>query len=472
MKDNKEERTTKKTAPKGDRVQDMTTGDPKRLIFLFMLPVIGGNILQQLYTVVDAMIVGQGVGVEALAAVGSTDWVYWMFMWAAGGFGQGFSVIVATAFGEKDMPKLRRSVCLSIEMSIACGIGLAGLGLITAGPILRLLHTPENIYASARMYLSIMFIGVLVICIYNTFACILRALGDSRNPFLALIISTVINIGLDILFVLVWHWGVAGAAIASVIAQSMAGTWCFICYRRIRLLRAVREEWKPEKAMIRALWNKGFATAFQYSIIAIGGVVVQFGINSLGFVYVAGFTATNKVYGVLEATSLAMGNTMMVYTGQNYGARNKERIRRGTRISTLFGVIISVILGILMITFGKHILMLFIDSGSASAGEVLEVAYRYLFNMSLMLVVLYIINTYRYIVMGMNCMTMVVVSSTAEFLGRVVMTILTLTVIGAAGVYFIEITAWACSALTLFVAYFVIIHKLNFGGENYELRTA
>lgn len=446
---------------KEERISDMTSGSPKKLILKFMLPVVGGNFLQQLYTVVDAAIVGRGVGVDALAAVGSTDWIYWFMLWAAAGFGQGFSVIIASSFGEKDLNKLRKSINMAIGLSVVVGVILAAIGILMAEPVLKLLNTPENIFDYAHTYISIMYGGILVITIYNTLASILRALGDSRNPFVGLFISTLMNIVLDLLFVMVFHWGVAGAAVATVISQISAGLYCFCMFRRISMIKSGREEWKIDKKIIKALWNKGIATAFQYAIIAVGGIVVQFGLNTMGFLYVAGFTATNKVYGVLEAVSLAMGNSMMVYVSQNYGAGNINRIKQGVRFALVFGIAVSAVMSIVMIIFGKSLLMLFIDSKSEVATQVLEIAYQYLFIMSLFLIILYIVNTYRNVIMALDRMPLVVFGSSMEFGARVVMTALVLTILGTKGVYFIEIASWWASGVFYFVTYYIVIRKIN-----------
>lgn len=443
------------------RVRDMTAGDPKKLILTFMLPLMAGNFLQQLYTVTDAAIVGKGVGVDALAAIGSTDWIYWFMLWAAVGFGQGFSILTANYFGEKNHSMLRKSVNASLWLSLAAGTGLAAAGVVFAGPMLRLLHTPENIYHYAHVYIIIMYIGIFVVQQYNTISCILRALGDSKTPFIALLISTMLNISLDLLFVLVFQWGVAGAAAASGIAQLIACAYCFVVLRRMTLLKSREEEKRPDRNLMKKVWARGVATAFQYAIIAVGGIVVQYALNSLGMIYVAGFTATNKLYGVLETISLAMGSAMMVYTSQNYGAKNLERIRKGTRISLLFGIITSLIMGSVIIIFGRHILMLFISANAVIAGDVLAVAYRYLFIMGVLLLALYAVNTYRSTVMGMNRMILVVVGSATELVCRVVMAFLVIRVIGEQGIYFVEVTAWLGADLILVTGYYVIMHGMK-----------
>lgn len=459
---------SKSVEKRDQRIHDMTAGNPRKLILTFMLPLMGGNFLQQLYTVTDAAIVGKGVGVDALAAIGSTDWIYWFMLWAAVGFGQGFSILTANYFGEKNYFMLRKSVNTSICLSLAAGTGLAVIGVVCAGPMLRLLHTPENIYHYAYVYIIIMYIGIFVVQQYNTVSCILRALGDSKTPFIALLISTGLNISLDLLFVLAFRWGVAGAAAASGISQLISGTYCFFVLRRMELLKSNEEEKKLDRGLMKTVWSRGIATAFQYAIIAVGGIVVQYALNSLGMVYVAGFTATNKLYGVLETISLAMGSAMMVYTSQNYGARNIERIRKGTRMSLMFGILTSVIMGGIMVTFGKQILMLFISADAEIAGEVLAVAYRYLFVMSIMLLALYAVNTYRSIVMGMNRLAVVVAGSASELIFRVVMTFLVIWVTGEQGIYFVEVTAWLGADIILVTGYYVIMHRLKKKGSEAE----
>lgn len=458
---NKDRENRKTENALDERVQDMTAGSPWKLILRFMVPLMGGNLLQQLYTVTDAAILGKGVGVEALSAVGATDWIYWFMLWAAAGFGQGFSVLAAKRFGEKDYHMLRKSTNMSFLLSLICGVSLAVLGVLAAGPLLRLLNTPAAIYETAYLYVTIMYVGIFIILQYNTVSCILRALGDSKTPFIALVISTCLNIALDLLFVLVFHMGVAGAAAASIIAQAISYVFCLRVLKKLSILQSSSEEKELDKRLLKDLWNKGFATAFQYSVIAIGGIVVQYAINTMGFLYVAGFTATNKLYGLLESVSLAMGNTMMVYTSQNYGARDKNRIKQGVRASLIFGILTSAILGAIMIFFGRQILMLFISARASAAEQVLEIAYRYLFVMSSTLLLLYLVNTYRYVLMGIDRMKLVLVGSSGELVGRIVTAMLVLYVIGTKGVYFIEASAWLCADLVYCTGYYVLIRRLS-----------
>lgn len=446
------------------RINDMTQGNAGRQILVFMLPLMGGNILQQMYTVTDAVILGKGVGVEALSAVGATDWIYWFMLWGAAGFGMGFSVLVAQYFGEKQYALVRKSVQISVRLSLIAGAGLSVCGVVLAGPVLHLLNTPENIYYDARLYVSIMYIGIFILMQYNTFSCILRALGDSKTPFIGLVISTALNISLDLAFVLGFHWGVAGAAVASCLAQGVAALYCFYIMRKLIILKREKDDILQSAGvpMKKEIFLKGLATAFQYSIIAIGGIVVQYAINGFGFLYVAGFTATNKLYGVLETISLAMGSAMMVYTSQNYGAQNKERIRLGNRISLKFGITVSVIMGAILMIFGRPVLSMFVSASSDVEEQVLAISYRYLFIMSLFLIVLYVLNTYRNIILGLDRMKIVISRSACELLMRIMMAFLVMYLLGEQGLYFIEVTAWTGAAMVYFISYYEIMKKIKF----------
>ena len=455
---------SKKEKKAVNRINDMTQGNATKQILLFMIPLMGGNVLQQMYTVTDAVILGKGVGVNALSAVGATDWIYWFVLWGAAGFGMGFSVLVAQYFGEKQYAMVKRSVDISLKLSLLTGTAMSACGVVLAGPVLRLLNTPEHIYADARLYISIMYLGIFILTQYNTVSCVLRALGDSKTPFIGLVISTTLNITLDLVFVLLFRWGVAGAAVASCIAQGVAACYCFVVMKRLKLLR----EWQADavspkdRSLEKEIFLKGLATAFQYSIIAIGGIVVQYAINGFGLLYVAAFTATNKLYGVLETISLAMGSTMMVYTSQNFGARNKERIRWGNRISLKFGILVSLVLGGILVVFGKSILSMFISESSSIAGNVLEISYRYLFIMSLFLFILYILNTYRNIILGMDRMALVISGSVCELGMRILMAILVIIWLGENGLFFIEVSAWTLTAAVYFVGYYAVMRRVEY----------
>ena len=245
--------------------------------------------------IVDAIIVGQGVGVEGLAAVGATDWTYWLALWVIQGTTQGFGILIAQYFGEGSREKMRKAIAMSIGLCAGTGVLLTGICLLIARPMLRLLQTPENIFNGASAYLLTMFAGILIVMAYNMAASVLRALGDGRTPLIAIVMAAVTNIALDLLFVFGFHWGVVGAAAATVIAQFIAFLYCFTVLRRMELVKLQRKDWHVDRMMIKRLFSLALPLVLQSILIAAGGMVLQSAINRQGFLFLAGFTATNKV---------------------------------------------------------------------------------------------------------------------------------------------------------------------------------
>ena len=288
-------------------VKDMTQGRPGSLIIKFALPLMLGNVFQQLYTVVDTMVVGKALGVGALAAVGAADWLNWMMLGIIQGLTQGFAILMAQRFGAKDEEQLRQTVGLSTVLSVLSALVLMLVGQLAVGPVLNILNTPAEIQRDAALYLRIMFMGIPVVMAYNLLACILRSLGDGKTPLNAMIVASVINIVLDIVFVLFFHWGIAGAAIAPLIAQVFSGLFCFWKLRQIKMLRMNHFHFKWLTGRAVTLFKLGIPMAFQNAIISIGGMIVQSVVNSLGVLFIAGFTATNKLYGILEIAATSYG---------------------------------------------------------------------------------------------------------------------------------------------------------------------
>ena len=326
------------------RVKDMTSGSPAKLIFSFAIPLMLGNACQQFYAMVDTMVVGRGVGVEALAALGAADWLNWMVLGIVLGFTQGFSILISHNFGANDQNKLKKSIAMSFVLGMIMAVTLTVLALFMAKPILHLLNTPANIINQSLTYLYIVFSGIIVITLYNTFSSILRALGDSRTPLYAMIVAAIINIVLDLLFVMVFKMGVAGAAIATVIAQFFSSVFCFFAIRRISIIQIHKEDFKVDFSVIKRLIQLGTLTAFQNVVISIGGMVVQSVVNGFGFIYVAGFTATNKLYGLLELAATSLGFSMATYAGQNLGAKKYDRIKAGVKAALIMGLGTALIL--------------------------------------------------------------------------------------------------------------------------------
>ena len=443
------------------RIKDMTEGSPIKLIISFAIPLMIGNAFQQFYSMVDTIVVGQGVGVEALAALGAADWINWMILGIVLGFTQGFSILISQVFGENNQHKLKKVVAMCFVVGIVMAILLTIGSLFLIKPLLILLNTPETILNQSITYLSIIFSGIIVITIYNTFSAILRALGDSKTPLYAMVFAALINIGLDLLFVMVFHLGVAGAAIATVFAQFCSSLFCLKALRKIEMIQVTKTDFKIDSSIIKRLCELGIVTAFQNIIISVGGMVVQSVVNGYGFIFVAGFTATNKLYGLLELAAISLGYSIATYSGQNLGAKKYQRIKKGMRSCVVVSVLISLILSAILIPFGKVILHLFVSGDASSTNQVLDVAYHYLFIMLLFLSILYLLHTFRSCLQGMGNTIVPMISGIAELSMRVGIALLLPRFIGQEGIFYAEIFAWAGADLILIPAYFIFMHHLT-----------
>lgn len=443
-----------------ERMKDMTCGKPAGLLLSFALPLMLGSICQQLYTMVDTMVVGQVLGVQALAALGASDWLNWMVLGIIMGFTQGFSILISQRFGAGDEDGLRKVTAMSTLLSAVIAIAVTAGSLLTAEPLLRMLNTPENILPDSLSYLQIIFSGAAIVTAYNMMAAILRAVGDSRTPLYAMLVASVVNIGLDLLFVMVFHWGIPGAAAATVIAQGCSCIFCLAVLRRMTLLKMEKQDWRLDWTLIRRLFQLGIPIAFQNTVIAVGGLVVQFVINGFGFIFVAGFTATNKLYGLLELAATSFGFSMATFAGQNLGAGKYERIRKGMRSAIKMAVATAIAISIVMILFGKYILLLFISGEPEEVKSVLEVAYTYLFVMCCLLFILYLLHLYRSALQGMGDTVIPMVSGVAELTMRISCALLLPIWLGEYGIYFAEIAAWTGAAVILIIFYYRRIYHL------------
>ena len=443
------------------RTTDMTHGSPLRLIFFFSLPLMVGNIFQQLYTVVDSIVVGQGVGVKALASLGAADWINWLFLWGVQGLTHGFSVPIAHAFGAGDETLVRRTNAMLTLLSAACAAVMTTVSLLLATPLLRLLGTPADIFAGARVYLLVLFAGIPVIFAYNMATAVLRCLGDSRTPLIAMLAASAANVALDLLFVLVFHWGIAGAAFATVLAQLLSFVFCIFALRRIPAALPRRGDWKPDRALLVHLCRLGFPVGLQNAVIAVGGMAVQRVLNGFGFLFVAGFTATNKLYGVLECTAISFGYAMTTYMGQNRGAKRLDRISAGMRSVLGLSVGFSVPISVAMILFGRNILRLFVSASEQETAEVLAIAYRYLVIMSTLLIFLYLLHAYRSSLQGLGNMRAPFWSGVAELVMRVGTALILPRLLGERGIFYAEVLAWAGAAVYLMLAYYAHMRRLR-----------
>ncbi len=445
------------------RATDMTRGKPARLIMAFALPMMAGNVCQQLYTIVDGAFVGRFAGIDALAAVGAADWLCWMFLGVVTGFTQGFSVLISQRFGAQDTQGVRRAAAQSVLLTalIAAGVIVLSQTLMTA--ILRgALHTPEDIFPQAVLYLRIIMCGVPIYAAYNVMAAMLRAVGDSKTPLLSMLIASFVNIALDGLFVIAFRWGVAGAAAATLIAQASAALYCLSLVRRLPALRFGREDMKWDGVLARRLIFLGSPTAAQNVIIGLGGMAVQRVINSYGSVFIAGFTATNKLYGIMEMAAVSYGGAMAAYAGQNYGAGQKERLKNGVRAGAAMALITSCAIAAALFLSGRAVLSLFVDPEAAQREEVLSVALRYLHIMLGGLFILYLLYVYRSALQGMGDTVTPMLSGGAEMVMRVSAALLLPALLGQDGIFFAEPAAWTGAEVLLMITYYRTIKKLSF----------
>lgn len=437
----------------------MTKGNPYKLILQFALPLMLGNIFQQMYTLVDTMVVGKGVGVDALAAVGASDWLNWMSLGMLSGIAQGFSIPMAQEFGAGHKEKLRKTIGNAIVLSAVCAVVFVVVLQAAALPVLKLLKTPEEILPTALLYIRIFFTGIPVSMAYNVLAATLRAMGDGKSPLYAMVVASITNIVLDIVFVIVLPFGVAGAAAATLIAQLVAAIYCYIALSRIGGLKLQKEDFIPETYRIVHLLKLSMPLAFQNCIICIGGMIVQFVVNGFGVLFIAGYTATNKLYGLLEMAAVSFGYAISTYVGQNVGAGEFKRLRSGHIASLVVSLATSVVITTVMLFFGKVFIGMFL-SGTVEEVEMAgEVAWRYLLFMSLALPALYLLYVYRSALQGMGNTLIPMLSGILEFIMRTGMVLGLTRLLGSDGIFWAEISAWIGAAVLLGISYYVIMAK-------------
>lgn len=440
------------------RVKDMTKGEPTKLIFSFALPLILGNLGQQLYMITDTVIVGQGVGLDALASLGATDWIYWLVLWPVQFLTQGFAVLITQNIGEGNEKNTRKSIAMSALLCLVTGTLISVVFPLLAEPILQILKTPADIYEGARVYVAIMYGGTLIVMMYNMAAAVLRSFGDGKTPLIGMIIAAVLNIGLDLLLVMGLRWGIAGAAIATIFSQLIAFLYCLWTIRRLPAVPG-RKDWSFDASVCRRLLMLGTPLALSHVAIVIGGIILQFVINGFGSLFVAAFTATNKLYGLLESSAISFGFATATYMGQNWGARNLKRIRKGMQSAMKLSAVFAVSISVSMLLFGRYLLMLFISNADGNGSQVLELAFRYLVVLSVPLIILYALHVYRSAVQGMGNTLVPMAAGLLECVGRVSVALLFPRLMGETGLFFAEPAAWLGSVICVTPAYYIIVNK-------------
>ena len=433
------------------KVMDMTKGTPWRLMLAFAFPVILTNLGQQLYQIADAAIVGRGVGVDALAAVGCTDWTIWMVLWSMTTMTAGFATLVSRFFGSREYTKMNQAIMTSSVLSAGIALILMLLGVVLARPLLLLMDTPQEILGDAVIYLRTMLAGTLIVTAYNLAASILRALGDSKTPLVAMIIAAVLNIALDLLLVMVFHWGVFGAAFASVVSQLVSFLFCFWKIKRIEIVRFDRASLRWDGRLAWETLSVGLPLAIQYMIINFGGMILQATVNGLGSGFVAGYTASKKLYGLLECTAVSLGAAFTTYTAQNFGAKQYRRIRHGVNIGMILSVGAASVFMVLLLPFLRQLPLLFIDGEEL---EAIEVGVHFLLRMILAMPILYLVYVHRSALQAIGVASWSLISGIFETVVRVSVATVGFSLWGERVLYYSEPLSWLAAWVFVLVPYY------------------
>lgn len=441
------------------KVKDMTNGKPARLILNFSVPVLIGNMVQQLYSMVDTIIVGQCLGTDALAAVGTTGPLNFLILGFVIGVTGGIAVIAAQRFGAKDEEGLKKSVAMSVMLSVGLTIIMTLLSILLTKPLLRMINTPEKIIQDAYNYIVVIFIGIFAAVLYNMIACLLRALGDSKTPLYFLLISSVLNIGLDYLCIVTFGWGIAGAAWATVFSQFVSGLLCLI-YVKVKypILHVKKSHFVWNS---RSAWKHlriGLPMAFQFSITAIGCVILQGALNLFGPDTIAAYAAASKVEQLVTQPANTFGVTMANYAGQNLGANRVDRIKEGVNKSSLITLLFSVGAIGCVYLFSRPLLMLFDIKNNT---PIMDDALYYLRLTSLFYPALSLLFIYRNVLQGIGRSFMPLMAGVFELIARTVVAFVLPALIGYAGVCLAGPLAWLAATIPLAISYFVIIRQVE-----------
>lgn len=433
--------------------KDMTIGNPMKIILLFSIPVLLGNLFQQFYNMVDTVIVGQYLGEDALAAVGSTGCLMFLVLGFANGIAQGFGVMVSHAFGAKDFKLLKHYVALSLMLTAIVSVVLSVVTVMGSRQLLLWLNTPENILTLADNYIRVIFGGILCTMAYNVASGILRGIGDSKTPLYFLIFSSALNIALDIFLIVVVKLGTAGAAYATVISQGIAAVLCFIVmFRKHDILRTTREDYYWDNQGILRMLSIGIPMALNYSITAIGTMILQSAINVFGSSTVAAFTAASKVSNIATQSFPTLGTAMATYCGQNLGAGKYDRIYKGMRQAFYLCFVAAAFAALICCLGGPFMIGWFIKNPSA---ETMHAAMQYLYAASAFMIPLGWIFVYRNGLQGLNRGFIPMLSGAVELICRYVVILVAAKPYGYLGVCFADPAAWLITGIMLLITYMI-----------------
>lgn len=446
-----------------DKVMNMTTGNPTRLLIMFAIPMMIGNIFQQLYNVVDSAIVGQLVGSNALAAIGATGSLTFLFFALCNGIGSGGGIVTSQSFGAGDVSQVKKCIVNVAFIMILFPVVVGTIAFIMTEPLLRLLETPESIMHEAKVYMQVMCVGLAFVSIYNYVASMLRALGDSKTPLYFLIFSCILNTGLDLLFVYCFNMGVFGAAVATLISQFVSGVLClFYAFKFNSYFKLTREDLKLDRVIIWKAVRIGVPLSLQFSLIAISCMALQKVVNSFGEVAMAAFTATSRIEQVIHQPYQTLGTALSTYTGQNYGARKNKRVVTGYRKSLWIMVVFTAFMVPIMQMFGAEITSIFVQEK-----EVIDMGAEALKITSWFYVFLGVIYVVRGVLNGVGDAFFALLNGIIEVIGRFTVPILltSIAAIGLWGIWWSVGIVWFFSGFTAWLRY-LWYKKYHFvGGE-------
>ena len=449
-------------------VRDLTVGSPLKLVVSFTVPLLFGFLFQQLYSFVDTALVGRYLGSEALAAVGSTGSLNFLILGFCMGICSGFSIPVAQAFGAKDEEELRRYVVHCVYLGAVISLVMGALTAIFCPQMLRATNTPEEIIGRAQSYIRPVFAAIPVMMLYNMASGIMRSLGDSKTPVYFLAMASLVNIALDLLFILVFQMGVAGAALATIISQLASGVGCVLMLvKRFPILRMQKEDFRYRPIFARRLMGMGVPMGLQFSITAVGSVIMQTAVNGLGTIAVAAIAAGGKLYSFFSCIFDALATTMATFAGQNIGARKLHRVHQGLKAAGIMGGVYCVAVFAIMVLFGRQLLGLFVSSSDM---EVIALAYRYMCVNTACFLLLLGVNIFRLTIQGMGFTRIAMIAGVMEMIARTAVAMILVPVFGFDGACVSNPAAWLFADIFLIPCYVRITkkleHRLQPAGDN------
>ncbi|MDR0961235.1 MAG: MATE family efflux transporter [Mediterranea sp.] len=440
-------------------MKEMTEGRPLPLIFKFTMPLLLGNLLQQTYSLIDAAIVGKFLGIDALASVGASTSVIFLILGFCNGCCGGFGIPIAQKFGAHDFSTMRRYVAVSMRLATVMSVVIAIVTGLLCGNILHMMATPDRIFTDAYYYLLVTFIGVPCTFFYNLLSAVIRALGDSKTPFWFLLFSTLLNVILDLVCILLLGWGVAGAAIATVVSQGVSAALCYrYMMRRFAILTGTPDERRYDRRIAGTLLYIGVPMGLQFSITAIGSIMLQSANNALGTVYIAAFTAAMRIKAFCMCPLESLGIAMATYCGQNYGAGKPERIWQGVKVSVWMMLLYCVLMVALLVPGARTLTLLFVETSQTA---ILDNAALFLHVSVAFFPILGVLCILRYTIQGAGYTNLAMLSGVSEMIARVLVSLYAVPAWGYLAVCYGDPAAWIAADMFLIPAFYFVYRRLK-----------